>query len=125
VTVTGHFKELRSSGIVTTDDEMDTNVATVLEAVLGESSDSVENSVVTVSVESVELQFAFDHFSDVVAISSGSSTAAEDVWGEVMDLLAVLITDDAASGGTGVSCKSDSFLDTINSSIFRHLSGMD
>ena len=60
--VTGHFEELRSSGIVTTDDEMDTDVATVLEAVFGESSDSVENSVVTVSVESVELQFAFDHF---------------------------------------------------------------
>ena len=62
VTVTGHFKELGSSGIVTSDDEMDTNVATVLEAVFRESSDSVQNSVVTVSVESVELQFAFDHF---------------------------------------------------------------
>ena len=48
--------------------------------------------------------------SDVVAVGGGTGTAAEDVGGEVVNLLAVLVTDDAATSGTSISSEYDSIL---------------
>jgi hypothetical protein len=46
----------------------------------------------------------------MIAVSSCACTTAEDVRGEVVNLLAVLVSDDGATSSTGISSQHDAIL---------------
>ncbi len=46
----------------------------------------------------------------MIAISSGTSSAAEDVGGQVVNLLAVLVANNGPTSGSGIGRKHDSIL---------------
>ena len=48
----------------------------------------------------------------MIAVGSCSSTAAEDVRGKVVNLLAVLVTDDGATSSSSISSEHDTVLNT-------------
>ena len=48
--------------------------------------------------------------SHVVTISSGTSTATENVGGKVVNFLAVLVTDNGATSGTGIGGEGNTIL---------------
>jgi hypothetical protein len=48
--------------------------------------------------------------SDVIAIGSGTGTAAEDVGSQVVDLLAVFVSNDGAASGTSISSQHNAIL---------------
>jgi hypothetical protein len=48
--------------------------------------------------------------SDVIAIGSGTGTAAEDVRSQIVDLLAVFVSNDGASSGTSISSQYNAIL---------------
>ena len=53
----------------------------------------------------------------MIAVGSGTSTAAEDVRGKVVNLLAVLVTDDGASSSSGIRSQHDTILSKENTSL--------
>ncbi len=61
----------------------------------------------------------------MVAISGSTSTTAVNVRGKVMDLLAVLVSDDGTSSGSGVGCQHYSvlycgFTFIVSNDVFSH-----
>jgi len=79
------------------------NLATVLEDVIGHTADSHLHTALTVSVEPVKFKLARNHPCDVIAISSCTSTSAVNVGCKLVELLAVLISNDGASCGSSIS----------------------
>lgn len=71
---------------------MSANVASILEDVGRETARSHLHTVLAVSVESVQLQFALNHLSDVIAVGGSTCTSTEDVWSEFVQFFAVLIS---------------------------------
>tara|TARA_B110001450_G_C17543152_1_gene449458 strand:- start:207 stop:482 length:276 start_codon:yes stop_codon:yes gene_type:complete len=61
-------------------------------------------------VEPVHLKLSLDSLSNVVAISGSSSTTAVNIWGEIMDFEAVLVTDSGSSSRPCISSDSDTIL---------------
>ena len=61
ITIAWDFEKLRSSDVNSAANQMGTNVATVVESMCSQSTNSMLDSVLTVSVESVQFQFALDH----------------------------------------------------------------
>ena len=61
VAIAGALDELWSLDIVSANNQMRANVATVVESVGGEAASSHLDSVLTVSVQSVHLELALDH----------------------------------------------------------------
>lgn len=58
----------------------------------------------------MQFEFSLDHFSDVVAVGSSTCATAENVWRKVVNLLAVLVANQRATGGSCVSSESNSVL---------------
>jgi len=50
----------------------------------------------------------------MIAVSGCASTAAEDVRGKVVNLLAVLVTNDGPSSGTGISGQDNTILQSFS-----------
>jgi len=61
VTVSAHFDQLGSLDIDASDNAMSSNVATILEHMVAQSTHSHLHAALRVSVESVQLQITFDH----------------------------------------------------------------
>jgi hypothetical protein len=55
---------------------------------------------------------------NVIAVGGCASTATEDVRGQVMDLLTVLVTDDGTTRGSSISCEHDTVLSKREFNIF-------
>ena len=131
MTISRNFDKLGSLDIHTTDNAVSADLATVFEDVVSEASNSHLDTVLTVSVEPVELQLAPNHLyknesqgltflvnrdvsskltSDVITISSSTGTSAVNVGGQLVELLAVLVSDDRASSSSGISGKGNTSL---------------
>jgi hypothetical protein len=93
---------------------MGSQVPSVLEGLSLEATSSHLNPVLGMRVKPVHFELAPDPLSDVVAISSCSSSASVDIWGQVMNLEAVLVTDGLSTGGSGISCDTNAILNMVN-----------
>lgn len=90
---------------------MGANGTTVAEDMILQTTGCHLHTVLAVSVESVKLQLALNHFSDVITVGSGTCTSTVDVGGQVMELLAVLVGNNRASCGPSISSESDTSIE--------------
>jgi len=110
ITIVADFNKLWTFHVITTYDKVSTNMPTILECVLRKSARSHLNSVFSVSVQSVKLEFTLYHFCNVITISGSTGTATENVWSQVMNLLAVFVPNHTATCCSCVCSERDSIL---------------
>lgn len=131
MTISRDFDKLRSLDIHATDNAVSADLATVFEDVVGEAANSHLHAVLAVSVESMEFQLALNHFykveshgltflvngdgkvkltCDVITISGSTGTSTENVGGQLVELLAVLVGNNGASSSSGISSKCNTTL---------------
>jgi len=131
VAVAAALDQLGTLHVYTADDQVSADMAAVIERVRAKTTCCHLHSVFAASVESVHFKLALDHLcinfwlihdltkesswlrrltSNMVTVSCRACTAAEDVGSEVVDLLAVFVTDNGAACCAGISGERDSFL---------------
>jgi hypothetical protein len=91
-----------AGGIAACDDKVGANVALVAEEVLLEQGHAGDDAGLAASGEGVQLELGGDEGRGELGISGGAGAGAPDLRCDVVQLLAVLVGDDGARGGTGV-----------------------
>ena len=94
----------------TADDQIDAKVSSVSEGLRRKSASGHLDSALRVSIVPVHFELPLNPLGNMVAISGGTSTAAVDIWGQVMDLEAVLVSNSGSSGRPGISSDSNTVL---------------
>ena len=94
-----------AKGVVAPDDQIGPEVALVPEQKLAGGGDVGADPRLPARVEALQLQVGGHEQVDELCVCGGASSTGVDVWCNVVDLLAVLLNDDGATGGPGVGCQ--------------------
>lgn len=96
-------EEVSASRIAAGDDEVCTNMTLVAEEVLLEEGHAGDDAGLAAGGEGVQLELGGDEGGGELGIGGGTGTGTPDLGGDVVKLLAVLVGDDGARGGSGIS----------------------
>ncbi len=103
-------EELRARGVKAAEDERRADLPLVLEQALLEHRHRRDHPWFPACGELVELHVGRDELRDELGVRRSSRTAAPDVVGDVVDLLAVLVRDDRAFCSTRIRTEHDPVL---------------
>lgn len=109
-TVGIHSVQVRTRKVYPAEHESGAHVALVAEKVPLELCDSRDDACLTTEVQGQDFELAGHHSGHSLGVSGSASTAAPDVWRDVVDLLAVLVAHGVALGCAGVSSKHNAIL---------------
>jgi hypothetical protein len=96
-------EEVGAGRIAASDDEVRANVALVTEEVLLEEGHAGDDTGLTAGREGVQLELGGDEGGGELGVGGGTGSGTPDLRGDVVKLLAVLVGDDGAGGGSGIS----------------------
>ena len=92
-------EEVGAGGIDAGDDQVGTDVTLVLEEVLLQEGHAGDHAGLPAGGQGVQLELGGDEGGGELGIGGGSGAGAPDLWGDVVQLLAVLVGDDRAARG--------------------------
>lgn len=96
-------KEVGAGRVAAGDDEVRANVALVAEEVLLEEGHAGDDAGLAAGGEGVQLELGGDEGGGELGVGGGTGSGTPDLGGDVVKLLAVLVGDDGAGGGSGIS----------------------
>lgn len=97
-------EEVGARGVAAGDDEVGADVALVAEQVLLEEGHAGDDAGLAARREGVQLELRRDERRGELGVGGGAGPRTPDLGGDVVKLLAVLVGDDGAGRGSGVSC---------------------
>lgn len=97
-------KQVGARRVDACDNQVRADVSLVAEQVLLEQGHARHNAGLAASRQGVQLQVGGDQSGGELGIGSSTGACAPDLRRDVVKLLAVLVGDDGARGGTGVGC---------------------
>lgn len=100
-------EEVGAGGVAASDDQVGADMALVPEEVLLEEGHAGDDAGFAAGGERVQLELGGDEGGGELSIGGGTSTGTPDLGGDVVELLAVLVGDDGARGGSGIGCNHD------------------
>lgn len=96
-------EEVGAGRVAAGDDEVRANVALVAEEVLLEEGHAGDDAGLAAGGEGVQLELGGDEGGGELGVGGGTGSGTPDLGGDVVKLLAVLVGDDGAGGGSGIS----------------------
>jgi len=111
MSISADLNKLGSLDIYTANNAVCSDVATVLEDVVGKSTYCHLNTTLSVSVESMQFKVTRNHPSHMVAVCRRASSGAKNIRGQLVQLLAVLVGDNGTSCGSCVCSEANSAIE--------------